>query len=142
MSDYFPDAGEWQKLNPGEAGFSPDRFAAALDFAAAQEIGLSNDLRDLLPKGERHPNNRQLGPLKERSAAAGLVLKGGYLVGGFGPVDEVQVTFSATKSYISAVAGLAYDQGLIIDLDEPVAQTVQDGGFDSSHNAQITWRHL
>lgn len=141
MSEYYPSA-QWRQVEPQETGFDPGKLAAAFEFAAEQEIGISNDLRDLLPQGERHPNNRQLGPLKERSAAAGLVVRGGAVVGGFGPVDQVQVTFSATKSYISAVAGLAFDAGLLPDLDRPVGETVRDGGFDSAHNAAITWRHL
>jgi len=47
------------------------------------------------------------------------------------------------KSYLSSLAGLAFDRGLIKSLDEPVARTVSDGGYSSAHNAPITWRmHL
>ena len=109
MTDYYPDPDQWQSIDPTDAGFNPQKFAAALAFAATQEIATSNDLTAMIPKGERHPYDRQLGPLKDRSAAAGIVVKNGCLVGHFGPVDSVEVTFSATKSYISAVAGLAYD---------------------------------
>jgi CubicO group peptidase (beta-lactamase class C family) len=48
-----------------------------------------------------------------------------------------------SKSYLSTVAGLAFDRGLIKNLDEPVGRSVRDGGFDSPHNTTITWRmHL
>ena len=52
------------------------------------------------------------------------------------------MTFSASKSFLSAVAGLAFDRGLIKDVNEPVKKLVPDGGFDSPHNAKITWQHL
>lgn len=142
MDPYYPTANTWQHLAPIDAGFNPQQFSAALNIAAACEIKTGKDLSTMLPTAERHPNDRPLGPLKERCNAAGLVLKDGYLVGNYGPVDNVQVTFSVTKSYISATAGLAYDSQHIKDLDEPVRQTVQDGGFDSPQNALISWRHL
>ena len=46
------------------------------------------------------------------------------------------------KSYLSLLAGLAVADGLIGDLDDEVAATVDDGGFDGPHNGAITWRHL
>ena len=52
------------------------------------------------------------------------------------------MTFSASKSYLATLAGLALDQGLIRDLDDPVREYVDDGGFDPPHNSKITWRHL
>ena len=103
------------------------------------EIGIGDDLSVMIPQGKRHPYDRQLGPLKPRSAAAGLVVKEGRIVGQFGPVDSVQVTFSCSKSYLSAAAGLAYDDALFGDLDDAVADSVSDGGFDSVQNAGITW---
>jgi CubicO group peptidase (beta-lactamase class C family) len=52
------------------------------------------------------------------------------------------MTFSASKSYLATLAGLALDHGLIRDLDDPVREYVDDGGFDPPHNSKITWRHL
>ena len=142
MTDYYPDPDHWQSIDLGDAGFDVAKLSNALAYAATQEIAASNDLTAMIPKGERHPNDRQLGPLKDRSAAAGLVVKNGYLIGNFGPVDSVEVTFSCSKSYLSAIAGLAHDDGLFADLNDPVSRIVQDGGFASDHNALITWRHL
>jgi CubicO group peptidase (beta-lactamase class C family) len=42
---------------------------------------------------------------------------------------------------ISTVAGIAVDRGIIPNLDEPVGNTIKDGGYDSPHNSTITWRH-
>jgi CubicO group peptidase (beta-lactamase class C family) len=142
MDTYFPEPDTWQHLAPADAGFNPQQFTEALTFAADCEIQIGKDLSVMLPSGARHPNDRPLGPLKERSSAAGLVLKNSHIVGTYGPVDNVQLTFSCTKSYLSATAGLAYDGSLIKGLDEPVRHTVLDGGFDSEQNALIHWRHL
>ncbi len=54
----------------------------------------------------------------------------------------MDVTFSATKSYISALTGLAIDRGLIGDVRDRVADSVNDGGFESAQNAAITWHHM
>lgn len=102
----------------------------------------SPDLSRMLPKGERHPNDRPLGPLKPRGKPSGIVLVSGEELGRYGDVEEPEVTFSIAKNYLSALAGVAVRDGLIGDLDEPVAKTVTDGGFDASQNASITWRHL
>jgi len=37
--------------------------------------------------------------------------------------------------------GRAFEKWLF-DVDDPVRGTVDDGGFESEHNRQITWRHL
>ena len=60
----------------------------------------------------------------------------------WGDTEQVDFTFSAAKSYLSMLAGLAVMDGLIGDIDEPVGRTVHDGGFDSPQNRAITWRHL
>jgi CubicO group peptidase (beta-lactamase class C family) len=52
------------------------------------------------------------------------------------------MTFSVTKSYLSTVAGLAVDAGLIRDVNDLVAPYVWDGTFAGKHNASITWDHL
>ncbi len=42
---------------------------------------------------------------------------------------------------LSTVAGIAFDRGLIPNLDEPVGKLVKDGGYDSPHNQVVTWRN-
>ncbi len=51
------------------------------------------------------------------------------------------MAFSATKSVLSLVAGVAYDDGTL-SLDEPVSEVVDQPQFTSAHGRQITWRHL
>ena len=51
------------------------------------------------------------------------------------------MTFSVTKSYLSTVAGLAVDRGLI-KTDDITVNCIWDTTFDGAHNQQITWKHL
>ena len=71
-----------------------------------------------------------------------MIVRSGYIVAEWGDTDRVDMTFSVTKSYLSTVAGLALEDGLIRDVKDPLATYVRDEKFDSEHNAQITWEHL
>lgn len=138
---YLPGE-EWATQTPALSGFDDRALSVALMAAREIEIKIGADLSEMLPDGSRHPNDRPLGPLKSRGSPSGVVIRHGYLVGQYGDVVRPEVTFSVSKSYISALAGIALRDGLIMDVDEPVSKSVTDGGFDSEHNRQITWRHL
>jgi CubicO group peptidase (beta-lactamase class C family) len=64
----------------------------------------------------------------------------------WGDTDRVDMTFSITKSYLSTTGGLAWDAGLIRDLEDPVVSYLRPGEgrelFEPSHNTSITWHHL
>jgi CubicO group peptidase (beta-lactamase class C family) len=77
-----------------------------------------------------------------RSGPNGLVLRGGSVLARWGDTRQVDSTFSVAKSYLSLLAGLAVADKLIGHLDERVALSVDDDGFERSHNGAITWRHL
>jgi len=51
------------------------------------------------------------------------------------------MAFSVTKSVVSVVAGLAFDDGLLVP-DQPVHQVMDVPEFRGTHNERITWRHL
>ena len=70
------------------------------------------------------------------------MVRHGYIVAEWGDTKRVDVTYSVTKSFLSTTVGLAVADGLIRSVDDAVRDYVDDGGFDSPHNAQITWRHL
>lgn len=88
------------------------------------------------------PNYRILGPMKDRGKPAGLIIRNGYIVAEWGDVKRVDMTFSATKSYLSSIAGLAIDNHLIKNVDELVNEYVTDNTYEGAHNSKITWRHL
>ncbi|MEU1806545.1 serine hydrolase [Streptomyces sp. NPDC019937] len=51
------------------------------------------------------------------------------------------MAYSATKSVLALVAGIAHDDGVLI-LDEPVSARVGLPQFEGVHGRAITWRHL
>ena len=143
-SDYFPPPGDaWERREPAELGMHPGRLAAAVRFAIENETSMPVDLEaGMRERLAGKPHNELLGPLKPRGSANGLVLRHGYIVAEWGDTRRVDMTFSVTKSYLATVAGLALDRGRIVDLDASVAESIRGIGFDSPHNARITWRHL
>lgn len=141
---YFPDRGaEWERLEPADAGFDAALLQEAVDFALANEYSGSRDLRQAILKGfQREPFHEILGPTKKRGGPAGMILKNGYVVAQWGDIRRVDMTFSVTKSYLSTVAGLAVDAGLIRSTEDLVGDYVWTGEFDGAHNSQINWAHL
>lgn len=141
---YFPPASQpWQTRSAEEAGFDQTGLDKAVDFALANEYKGARDLKVAILKGfEREPYHKLVGPVKERGGPAGVIIKDGYIVAQWGDVERVDMTFSVTKSYLSTVAGLAIDEGLIQSADDTVARYVWDGTFAGAHNSTITWGDL
>jgi CubicO group peptidase (beta-lactamase class C family) len=139
---YFPDA-DWKIKKPEELKMNKKWLDSAITFALNNENKVERDLRIANMKSySREPGYKIIGPMKERGGPAGLVIKNGFLVAQWGDVNRVDMTFSATKSYLSTVAGLAIDQGLIKNVNDKVNQYVWDESFEGEHNAKITWHHL
>jgi CubicO group peptidase (beta-lactamase class C family) len=91
---------------------------------------------------EEPPDSAVLGPVRPREDPSGLIVRQGYIVAEWGDTRRTDMSFSIAKSYLAVLTGLAVQQGLIRDIDEPVAATAVDDGFSSPQNAAITWRHL
>src|SRR5690606_1466579 len=88
------------------------------------------------------PWNRLLGPIHSRGPVSGIiVLKGKPLVS-WGEPARAELTFSVAKTYLALLAGIAYDRGLMPDVNEPVRVRVPGIGFDAGNNALVTWAHL
>lgn len=88
------------------------------------------------------PWNRLLGPVHDRGPVSGVITLDGERIAEWGEPDRADLTFSIAKTYLALLAGIAYDAGLLPDVDEPVVERVQGIGFDDEHNAQVTWAHL
>ena len=142
--NYFPERNViWQEKLPKDVDIDKVKLEKAVDFAEANEYSGSRDLRIAILKGfEREPFHKILGPTKKRGGPAGMILKNGYAVAKWGDTKRVDMTFSVTKSFLSTMAGLAEDQGLIASTNNKVGDYIWDGTFDGEHNAKITWKHL
>jgi CubicO group peptidase (beta-lactamase class C family) len=139
---YYPDTA-WQSKTPPQAGMNQTKVDSAIAFALRSENKVERDLRIAnLKSYAREPNYEINGPMKERGGPAGVVIKNGYIVAQWGDVKRVDMTFSATKSYLSTVAGLAVDDGLIRSVQDRVSNYVWDDSYKGEHNSKITWEHL
>ncbi len=137
-SVYYPPHGSvWQRRRPAEVGMDGDVLAAAVAFAASQE---SKVPRDFSTQVETF--GALLGPLpKERGGNSGIIIRHGYIVAEWGDTERPDPTYSAAKSFLSTLLGVAVDRGLVKSVHDPVRAYIRDGGYDSPHNAKVTWHH-
>lgn len=139
---YFPDA-EWQTKKPEDLKMNKKLLDSAVALALKSENKAERDLRIANMKSyANEPGYKIIGPMKQRSGPAGVVIKNGYIVAQWGDVNRVDMTFSATKSYLSTIAGLAVDNGLIKNVTDKVNSYVWDENFEGEHNSKITWDNL
>ncbi|WP_445383495.1 serine hydrolase domain-containing protein [Robiginitalea sp. IMCC43444] len=141
---FYPDQGQqWEERSAESFGISGSSLQDAVKFAMANEYSGDRDLRRAILKGfAREPYHELLGPVKKRGGPAGVILKNGYLLASWGDIKRVDMTFSVTKSFLSTVAGLAKQKGLIPSMEDKVADYIWDGTFEGEHNKQISWAHL
>ena len=138
---YYPGL-DWEQREPESLGFSNEKIKKAIQFAVENENSVNRNLKDaIISSFGYEPGFEIKGPTKPRKGPNGLIIKDGYIIGKWGDVSRVDMTFSVTKSYLSTVAGLAYQKGLFT-LDEKLKDYIKDGKFSSDHNKEITWHHL
>jgi CubicO group peptidase (beta-lactamase class C family) len=136
QSTYFPPRDQWSHMSPTAAGLDSAKLAQAVDFAKAH--GATWDFA----RDQVRTFGRSLGPVPaSRAGTNGVILRHGYIVAEFGDVHANDPVYSVAKSFLSTVAAVAVDRGLIRSVNDPVAQYIHDGGYDSPHNALITWRN-
>jgi CubicO group peptidase (beta-lactamase class C family) len=142
--NYFPERHTiWEEKSPSDFGINEIQLQAAVDFAKTNEYSGSRDLRIAILEGfAREPFHQILGPTKKREGPAGLILKDGFVIAKWGDTKRVDMTFSVTKSFLSTIAGLAVDKGLIRDEIDYAKDYLWDGTFDGEHNSKITFQHL
>ena len=139
---YYPPCGDWECKQPESVGADTVLLNKAVRYAIENEIDYPKDLRiPILQAYGREPGFRIMGPVTDRGGTAGVVIVKGYIVASWGDLEKPDLTFSATKSYLSTVAGLAWDEGLF-NVTDKVSQYVTDGTFSGDHNSKITWEHL
>ncbi len=118
----------------------------AVELAVAQQAARSvagvSDMASYLATQVGDPSHRDiLGPLLDGSGASGVVVRHGAVLASWGDPSRVEMAFSATKSVLSLVAGVAHDDGAL-RLDEPVSRSVDLLQLASGHGRLVTWRHL
>jgi CubicO group peptidase (beta-lactamase class C family) len=142
---YFPERFEWQHKTPAEAGMDVALVQQAIDTAIANESSGSKVMQQYLVESYgREPFDTPIGPYKDRGGATGLILHHGYIVGEWGDPKRVDMTFSVTKTFLTTTIGLAWQRGLIRDVNDYVRDYMPAGVdlFEAEHNQKITWDHL
>jgi CubicO group peptidase (beta-lactamase class C family) len=133
---YFPPAGAWQHKSAAELGLDAAKLQQAVEYAQAHGSSWDFDRDQVRVFGT------PLGPVPhQRAATNGIILRHGFIAAQFGDIKANDPVYSVAKSFLSTVCALAWDRGLIKDLNEPVAKSIHDGGYDSAHNAKVTWRN-
>jgi CubicO group peptidase (beta-lactamase class C family) len=125
------------------AGVDKQLLAAAVAGAVARESAGPRDMERYLNgilSMQSHPE--LLGPFTDGSGPSGVVIHRDRRVAEWGDPNAVEMSFSVSKTYLSVVAGLAFDRGLIRHLDDPVVRTVEIDELTDSPSDQITWAHL
>jgi CubicO group peptidase (beta-lactamase class C family) len=137
---YYPPPGDaWQRRQPEAVGMDGALVNQAVAYAKTQASTIPADFSTQV-----ETFGRVLGPLpKERGRTNGIILRHGYIIAEWGDTNRVDPTYSVAKSFLSTIAGLAVDRGMIKSVHDPVKNYVTDGGYDSPHNATVTWEtHL
>ncbi|MDP2138413.1 MAG: hypothetical protein Q8J74_11245, partial [Candidatus Didemnitutus sp.] len=116
---YFPPAGSWEERQPAEVGMDAARLQQAVDFSLQHENPAPRDVAlDLQQSfGATEPLWKLFGPTQPRGGVSGIVIRRGYVVAQWGEPGRVDMTHSITKTFLTTVAGLAWQQGLIRDLN-------------------------
>jgi CubicO group peptidase (beta-lactamase class C family) len=142
---YFPERLDWQKKKPEDVGMDSALIAEAVKIAIAAEAQT--------PKGgwefqansfAKEPFNSIIGPVRDRGGAAGLIIHKGYIVAEWGDPARVDMTHSVTKTFLTTTVGLAFQKGLIKDVNDYVRDYMPPDIdlFASEHNRKIKWDHL
>src|SRR5690606_34775969 len=125
---YFPAPDDWADAEPEAVGMSAAGLRAAADFGLSADCDWPRSL--FLPDGrfmgnahinDKPPHDKPIGIVRPRGGPSGLVLRGGRIVAEWGDTHRPDVTFSAAKSYLGLLAGIALDDGLIPALDARIA---------------------
>jgi CubicO group peptidase (beta-lactamase class C family) len=86
-------------------------------------------------------HNEALGPLLPGSGPSGVVVHRGWVIAEWGDPAVPEMLYSASKTALSAVAGVAFDRGLF-DPHASVAGTVDLPVLRGGTSREITWEHL
>jgi CubicO group peptidase (beta-lactamase class C family) len=151
-ADYVPPKGNWEIHKPEAEGFDPAKLKAAIDFAVANETKFPPELqgvadpRDMaiaIPLQFSGPFSDPIGPLKPHAPANGIILRHGYIVAEWGDTRAVDMAHSVTKTFLSTLAGVAYDRHLIRAVNDRVVDYVRPTpDFLLPHNLPITWDEM
>ena len=118
-STYFPERFDWQHKRPDEVGMRASFVDEAVQLAVAADTPGPKDMALFLHNSfSREPFSTVIGPIKDRGPASGLITRHGYIVAEWGDPKRADITNSVTKTFLTTVVGLAWQRGLIRDVND------------------------
>jgi len=143
---YFPERFDWQHKRPDEVGMNAALVAQAVQAASGSELQTPRDLSVAMAIsfGRDEPFDAIIGPMSSRGPASGLIVHRGYIVAEWGEPLRADMSNSVTKTFLTTVVGLAWQRGLIRDLNDSPRTYMPPGVdlFEAEHNRNIRWEHL
>ncbi|WP_258563734.1 beta-lactamase family protein [Streptomyces himalayensis] len=123
-------------------GVDREALARAVREQSERPVPGVDDMASYLAAQVSDTSHREVvGPLLAGQGASGVVVRRGVVIASWGDPAREEMAYSVTKSALSLVAGVAFDDGLL-RLDEPVSTSVDLPQFADAHGRAITWRHL
>jgi CubicO group peptidase (beta-lactamase class C family) len=130
-------------LNALKEDVDRSAIAAAVEAQLQRPTPGIEDITAYLARQVADPSHREvIGPLLSASGASGLIVHLGESIAQWGDPAAPEMLFSATKSLLSTVAGVAFDLGLFADVDRPVVDSVALDQLATTRARAVTWRHL
>src|SRR6185437_15027402 len=143
---YFPGRFTWEHKQPQEVGMDAALLNEAVQQAIATENAAPKEMMIYLATtfGATEPLDTPIGPIKDRSAANGLIVRHGYIVAECGDPKRVDMTFSVPKTFLTTLVGLAWQRGLIRDVRDYARDYMPPTVdlFEAPHNQKIKWDDL
>ena len=142
---YFPERLDWQHKTPEEVGMNAALVNEAVQMAIAADTPGPHDMTQFLTNSfGKEPRFKIVGPIKDRGPASGIITRHGYIVAEWGDPKRADITNSVTKTFLTTVVGLAWQRGLIKDVNDFARDYMPPHVdlFESEHNRKIKWDHL
>jgi len=145
QASYFPERLDWQQKTPEEVGMNGALLNEAVQLAIAADTPGTHDMTLFLKNSfGKEPFDTIVGPVKDRGPASGIITRHGYIVAKWGDPNRADIVNSVTKTFLTTVVGLAWQKGLIKDVNDYAKDYMPPHVdlFESEHNAKIKWDHL
>jgi CubicO group peptidase (beta-lactamase class C family) len=142
---YYPARFDWQHKTPADVGMNPALVNEAVQLAVAADTPGPHDMTQFLTNSfGKEPRFKLVGPIQDRGPASGIITRHGYIVAEWGDPKRADITNSVTKTFLTTVVGLAWQRGLINDVNDYVRDYMPPHVdlFESEHNRKIKWDHL
>jgi len=119
QASYFPERLDWQQKTPEEVGMNGALLNEAVQLAIAADTPGTHDMALFLHNSfGKEPFSTLVGPVKDRGPASGIITRHGYIVAKWGDPNRADIVNSVTKTFLTTVVGLAWQKGLIKDVND------------------------